>query len=55
MNFREFLAMGGYGLYVWTSYGLVFVVLAFNWFATVRRHRELVRGIRRQYKRGSRP
>jgi heme exporter protein D len=55
MNLREFLAMGGYGLYVWTSYGLVFFVLACNWVATLRRHRELLRGIRRQRKRESRP
>lgn len=47
--------MGGYGLYVWTSYGLVFFVLACNWVATLRRHRELLRGIRRQRKRESRP
>lgn len=46
--------MGGYGLYVWTSYGLVFVVLALNWVATLHRHRELVRGIRRQRKQESR-
>lgn len=26
----EFLSMGGYGAYVWSSYGIVFVVLAAN-------------------------
>ena len=30
MSFSEFLAMGGYGFYVWTSYGLTLVVLLFN-------------------------
>ncbi len=30
MNLQEFFAMGGYGLYVWTSYGLTLVVLLAN-------------------------
>jgi len=30
MSLQEFFAMGGYGLYVWTSYGLTFVVLLAN-------------------------
>lgn len=29
-SFAEFLAMGGYGFYVWTSYGIAFVVLLLN-------------------------
>ncbi len=29
-SFDEFLAMGGYGFYVWMSYGISFVVLLFN-------------------------
>ncbi len=27
---KEFLAMGGYGFYVWTSYGLAVVILLWN-------------------------
>jgi heme exporter protein D len=30
MSLREFLAMGGYGFYVWTSYGICLVVLVAN-------------------------
>ncbi len=30
MNIGEFLAMGGYGAYVWSAYGLMLVVLAWN-------------------------
>ena len=30
MSLKEFFAMGGYGLYVWTSYGLTLVVLLAN-------------------------
>jgi len=29
-SFDEFLAMGGYGFYVWMSYGIAFVVLLLN-------------------------
>lgn len=35
-SFDEFLAMGGYGFYVWTAYGITLVVLLLNiiipWF-----------------------
>ena len=30
MNLDEFLSMGGYGFYVWTSYGVTFLVLLAN-------------------------
>ena len=30
MSFSEFLSMGGYGAYVWTSYGIAAVVLIEN-------------------------
>jgi heme exporter protein D len=30
MNWSEFFAMGGYGLYVWGSYGMAALVLVFN-------------------------
>lgn len=29
-SFAEFLAMGGYGFYVWTSYAIAFFVLLLN-------------------------
>lgn len=29
-SFSDFLAMGRHGLYVWTAYGICFVVLAVN-------------------------
>jgi len=38
---REFLEMGGYATYVWTSYGLTFAVLAANLIAA-RNKRRLV-------------
>jgi len=30
MSLDEFLSMGGYGFYVWTSYGVTFCVLLAN-------------------------
>lgn len=30
MSLQEFLAMGGYGFYVWTSYGICLIVLLIN-------------------------
>jgi heme exporter protein D len=42
----EFLAMGGYGLYVWAAYGITLLVLALNlwWIGRLHRHRiELAR------------
>ena len=30
MNWSEFFHMGGYGFFVWSSYGLAVIVLALN-------------------------
>ena len=30
MSFTEFLAMGGYAKYVWSSYGICLIALALN-------------------------
>ncbi|MDH3381005.1 MAG: heme exporter protein CcmD [Gammaproteobacteria bacterium] len=47
----EFLHMGGYGVYVWTSYGLAAVVLALNLIAAIRRRRSVVRQLSRRLKK----
>ena len=39
----EFLHMGGYAFYVWTAYGVAFVVFALNLAAPILRRRQLVR------------
>lgn len=44
----EFLHMGGYGLYVWGSYGVTFAALAIEAVALVRRSRSTVRRLQRQ-------
>ncbi len=48
MTLAEFLHMGGYGFYVWSSYALTLVVLAANLISALRRHRRLLRDLREQ-------
>lgn len=38
----EFLAMDGYGLYVWSAYGLVAALLIVNALLPVYKHRRLM-------------
>jgi heme exporter protein D len=47
MNWSEFFNMGGYALYVWTSYGLMAIVLLLNVWLPFRRRAEVERRIRR--------
>ena len=57
MNWREFFAMGGYGLYVWGSYGIAALILMLNLYLPLRR-RKLVRERLREFlrlKRSSQP
>jgi heme exporter protein D len=42
----NFLAMGGYGLYVWGSYGVTLVLLAAEMILLARRRRSAVGRIR---------
>jgi heme exporter protein D len=41
----EFLAMGGYAFYVWSSYAAGALVLAWNVVAPLRARRELLRSL----------
>ena len=43
----EFFAMGGYGLYVWGSFGVCAVVLALEPFLLSRRRQAILRSLRR--------
>jgi heme exporter protein D len=53
-NWQEFLAMGGYGFYVWASFGLTALVLVAIMLAPVQRHRALQRDLARQARRTGR-
>lgn len=52
---KEFLAMGGYGAFVWSSYAVFFVVMAIDYFTARLSYRRALfdlRGrVRRQQKR----
>lgn len=51
MNVGEFLHMGGYAFYVWTSYGIVALVLLVNFIVPIQRRRKLLQQIKRQVRR----
>lgn len=44
--FQHFIAMGGYGFYVWTAYGITALILGFNAFAAVARYQRLKRRLK---------
>jgi len=39
MNWAQFWAMGGYAVYVWTSYALALIVLVLNVWLPIRQRR----------------
>ncbi len=43
MTISEFFAMGGYAFYVWTSYGLTFVVLLANVLIPIMQRKQFLR------------
>lgn len=51
---REFFAMGGYALWVWSAYVLTVVVMVSNVLAARRRLRDSLARMRRQVERSSR-
>lgn len=40
MNFLTIIAMGGYGAYVWTAYGITLLVFGINIFASLREKKQ---------------
>ncbi|MGZ8219300.1 heme exporter protein CcmD [Methylomagnum sp.] len=50
MNWQQFFSMGGYAFYVWTSYGLMAVVLVLNIVLPLLRNVEVKDGIARRLK-----
>jgi heme exporter protein D len=53
MTWSEFFHMGGYAVYVWTSYGLALVILLVNVMAPMLRKRRLLRELLRAKARRS--
>ena len=53
MNLETFFAMGGYAFYVWTAYGVTFLVLLFNILWPVLQHKQLLRQLALKQKRNA--
>lgn len=51
MSISEFLHMGGYASYVWTSYLLTLAVVLINWFVPRHCERSTLRRLQRQARR----
>ena len=46
MNWQAFFSMGGYGLYVWISYGLTALLLMYNLIAHLQRKQAITRQVK---------
>lgn len=51
MNWSEFFNMGGYAFYVWTSYGLMLLLLVANIVSPIVQRRKIISRIKRAIKR----
>ena len=51
MTLNEFIAMGGYGQYVWSAYVICFVVLLLNVVQPILREHKTLRNLRKRFKR----
>ncbi|MGB1271444.1 MAG: heme exporter protein CcmD [Endozoicomonas sp.] len=47
-SWTGFLEMGGHGLYVWSAYGVAFLVIAYNLLAPIRGRRQVRERVQRQ-------
>jgi heme exporter protein D len=48
---NEFLSMGGYAVFIWTSFGISLVVLLLNVVMPIMRRKQLIREVSSQIKR----
>lgn len=46
-SLHAFLAMGGYGLYVWGSYGVLLLLVAAEIFSLLRGQKQLLKRLKR--------
>ncbi len=51
MNWSEFFAMGGYAVYVWTSYALTLVIVLANIILPLIQRKQVIAKIKRAIKR----
>mgnify|MGYP005991638201 CR=1 FL=1 len=50
-SFAEFLNMGGYGFYVWLSYGFTALLLIVLTFSSVKMETQIIKQIKQRLKR----
>ena len=53
-SFSDFIAMGGYGFYVWGSFGLTALIMAIEPIAVMRNRRTTLARLKRQLRAESR-
>ncbi len=51
---KEFFHMGGYGFYVWTSYGIALLILLANLLSPILLKKKLLRELARREQRAGR-
>ena len=49
MSVSEFFNMGGYATFVWSSFGLTFIVLLLNWLLPYQQHKQNLKKLQRQF------
>ncbi|GHU42107.1 hypothetical protein AGMMS50289_06300 [Betaproteobacteria bacterium] len=54
-SFSDFLHMGGYGLYVWGSFGMTALVMVAEPLLARRQHRLIAQRLRRQLRAEAKP
>ena len=54
MSLNQFLHMGGYAFYVWTSYGIALLILLANVLLPARQRKKLLADIARSARRARR-
>ena len=50
MSFQEFIDMGGYGFYIWTSYAIATVVFVGLYVSVKMQRTKLIKQLRRRYR-----
>lgn len=53
-SFHEFITMGGFAFYVWTSYAIFAVVFAWNLFQPLYHRRRVLERVARRARRAAR-
>ncbi len=49
-SWSDFISMGGFGGYVWTAYGLIFIGFAWGIIASRRQHKQFFQSVEHETK-----